>query len=72
MAKKSHKRKAKKTPTTAGRKFSMVGLHNKHDETLERLKKEKKTRKRDELIDLVKGLRADTFCPQNMLIDLGV
>lgn len=70
MAKKSPKRKAKKT-TTAGRKFSMVSLHNKLDETLERLQKEKKTKKRDELIDLVKGLRADTFCPQNMLIDLG-
>lgn len=54
-----------------GKKFSMKGLHNKLDETLIRLKNESKTKKRDELIDLVKALRSDTPCPQNMLIDLG-
>jgi hypothetical protein len=54
-----------------GKKFSMVGLHNKLDDTLKRLKEQPKTKKRDELIDLIKGLRTDTPCPQQMVIDLG-
>jgi hypothetical protein len=52
-------------------KFSVKGLHTKLDDTLDRLKKEPKSPKRDALIDLVKGLRADTECTQNMLIELG-
>jgi hypothetical protein len=54
-----------------GKQFSIVGLHNKLDETLIRLNKERKTKTRDELIDLVKTLRTDTKCPQQMIIDLG-
>jgi dihydroxyacetone kinase len=72
MARKSPKRKAKKTAGTQGRKFSMRRLHNALDTTLDRLRKEKKTEKRDELILLVKGMQNDTFCGQLMLIDLGV
>ena len=72
MAKKSAKRKTKATTGTKGKKFSMRGLHRSLDATLGRLKAEKKTKKRDELIALVGGLRAATPCPQLMLIDLGV
>jgi hypothetical protein len=54
-----------------GKQFSIKGLHNKLDETLIRLGREKKTKKRDELIGLIKGLRTDTPCPQQMVIDLG-
>jgi hypothetical protein len=57
-------------PRSQGKKFSMVSLHNKLDETLIRLNKEAPTKKRDELIDLVKGLRASTKCPQIMLITM--
>ena len=53
MAKKSPKPR----PSSGGKMFSMVGLHNKLDETLARLKSEKKTKKRDQLIGLVQGLR---------------
>jgi hypothetical protein len=72
MAKKAPKSSAKKKTSTGGRKFSMVGLHAKLDATLDRLKTESRTKKRDELIALVQGLRDDTRCPQDMLIDLGV
>jgi hypothetical protein len=58
-------------PRSQGKKFSIVALHNTLDATLDRLNKQTKTKKRDELIDLVKGLRADTKCPQIMVIDLG-
>ena len=54
-----------------GKQFSIKGLHNKLDETLVRLNKEGRTKKRDELIGLIKGLRSDTPCPQQMVIDLG-
>jgi len=57
-------------PRSQGKKFSIVSLHNKLDETLIRLNKEAPTKKRDELIDLVKGLRASTKCPQIMIINL--
>jgi hypothetical protein len=70
MAKKSPKRKAKKSTASAGRHFSMKALHTELDRTLGRLRKKKASKKRDELIDLVKGLRANTFCGQNMLIAL--
>lgn len=72
MARKSPRRKAKRTTGTKGRKFSMRGLHNTLDATLGRLSKEKKTKTRDQLMALVAGLRAATPCPQLMLIDLGV
>ena len=58
-------------PRSQGKKFSIVSLHNKLDETLDRLKNQPKTKKRDELISLVQGLRSDTQCPQIMIIDLG-
>lgn len=54
-----------------GKQFSIKGLHNKLDETLNRLNNETRTKKRDELIGLIKALRADTKCPQVMVIDLG-
>jgi hypothetical protein len=75
MAKKARKKakKAKNASTgSGGRSFSMKSLHAKLDETLDRLKSEKKTKRRDELIGLVKGLRASTECDQNMLIELGI
>ena len=57
MAKKAKKKAPRKAATTAsgGRQFSMVGLHNKLDETLARLRSETRTKKRDELIGLVQG-----------------
>ena len=58
-------------PRSQGKKFSMVGLHTKLDQTLARLKNETTTAKQKELIKLVQGLRDDTKCPQVMLIDLG-
>lgn len=70
MAKKSARKASAKT--SGGRIFSMVGLHNKLDQTLLRLKSEKKTKKRDQLIGLVQALRSGTPCPQNMLINLGI
>jgi len=71
--KKSPKRKAKKADAPAGQVFSLVSLHNKLDETVARLQDRPRTAKRDELIALIKGLRADTPCPpQIMLVDLGV
>jgi hypothetical protein len=72
MAKKSPRKASKSTVKSAGRKFSIVGLHNKLDETLARLRSEKRTKKRDELIGLVQKLRSETPCPQIMLIDLEV
>jgi hypothetical protein len=54
-----------------GKQFSIKGLHNKLDETVIRLNKEGKTRKREELLGLIKALRANTPCPQQMVIDLG-
>jgi hypothetical protein len=72
MAKKSTRKAKKATGKSDGRKFSMVSLHNKLDDTLRRLQKERPSQKRNELIALVKGLRSGTRCPQQMLIDLGV
>lgn len=72
MAKKAPKRGAKRTSGAGGRKFSVVALHNALDKTLNRLNKQAKTKTRDELLNLVKKMRADTLCPQHMLIDLGV
>jgi hypothetical protein len=51
-------------------KFSLKSLHTKLDETLERLRAEPKSAKRDEMIKLVQGLRTDSKCPQVMVIDL--
>ena len=70
MAKKA-KKKAKKDKSDTENLFSVKSLHSKLDETLDRLNSQKKTKRRDELIDLVKALRADTVCDQDMLIELG-
>lgn len=64
--------KAPKTKKMIGKKFSLIGLHTQLDNTVKRLQKEAKTKKRDKLIALVKTLRKNTPCPfQIMLVDLG-
>lgn len=71
MVKKAPKAKAKKS--AGGKKFSLVSLHNTLDKTLVRLQLQTKTKKRDELISLVKRMRQNTPCPpQIMVVDLGI
>ncbi|MGH9383010.1 MAG: hypothetical protein ACRD2N_01770 [Vicinamibacterales bacterium] len=61
-----------KAPKTSGNTIKISPLHTALDKTVDRLKKKKKSRKRDQLIALIKGLRKKTFCiPQIMIIDLG-
>ena len=72
MAKKSPRRRAKRTVVAQGKIFSLILLHQRLDWTLKKLKKERKTKKRDELIGLVQKLRDDTPCGKIMLCDLGV
>ena len=72
MAKKARKKAKKASPKSTGKKFSMKALHTELDKTKARLQKEKKTKKRDQLIAMVTALRIGTPCPQQMLIDLGI
>jgi len=70
MVKKKKKKAPRRKAKTAG-PFSFVALHNKMDETLMRLRERSPSPKRDELIRLVKEMRAVQLCPEQlMLVDL--
>jgi hypothetical protein len=46
--------------------FSIRALHTEMDRTVTRLQAQPKSQKRDDLIRLVRKLRADSVCPQLM------
>ncbi len=52
------------------KKFSMKSTHTKVESTITKLKGEKKSPKRDKLIDKLEKFMSDTECGQDMLIEI--
>jgi len=69
MAKKKSGRRGRSRGSARRRKFSVKALHRELDKVLKRLSKQK-TASAGTLRGKIQKLRADTFCPIDMSIDL--